>query len=242
MYKFKYNITLTKLSIMARAVKQPLGGVRGRVGDVIYRYMNGKSFISVYNADVKISQTENSVANRSKFGTAIKFAKAVNSVDGLKIVWNNSTATGRSAYTKIFKENNQKAHPDFVSPLCSITPDGVGYKLDSFDLDKKSVTVKIKVDRRSEQNLLPPYNAHFVVFLSDPVKPELYGFTAYAFTSARIEAESTDDFQTIVGEFTGSNAQLMTFYKKATVFFALTKTDSKPFEWLSTVSKEFNIS
>jgi len=34
---------------MARAVKKPLGGVRGRVGDVIYRYMNGRTFISVYN-------------------------------------------------------------------------------------------------------------------------------------------------------------------------------------------------
>ena len=227
---------------MARAVKQPLGGVRGRVGGVVHRYMNGKSFVSVYNEDVKISQSENSVANRNKFGTAIKFAKAVNSVDDLKIVWNNSTAPGRSAYTKIFKVNNQKAHPDFVSPLCSITPNGVGYTLDSFDLDKKSVTVKIKVDRRSEQNLLPPYNAHFVVFLSDPLKPELYGFTAYAFSSVRFEEESPDEFQTIVSDFAGANAKLMTLYKKAIVFFAITKTDSKPVEWLSTASKEFNIS
>lgn len=227
---------------MARAVKQPLGGVRGRVGDVIFRYMNGKRFISVYNGDVKISQSQKSIINRNKFGTAIKFAKAVNSVNDLKKVWDFSSAPGRSAYTKIYKENNHRIHPDSVSPDCCITPKGVGYIIDSFNLDVKFATIKIKIDRKFEQNLLPPYNAHFVVFLSDPLKPDLHSYTYYAFTSVRIEEETPDEFQTIVSEFTGPDAQLMTLYKKATAFFALTKADARPFEWLNTISKEFIVS
>ncbi|MFZ4589484.1 MAG: hypothetical protein ACOYN6_00675 [Ignavibacteria bacterium] len=227
---------------MARAVKQPLGGVRGRVGDVIYRYMNGKSFISVYNSEVKISQSQKSIENRNKFGAAIKFAKAVNSVGDLKKVWDYSNAPGRSAYTKIFKENNHKIHPDYLSPLCSITPQGIGYNLDSFELDTKFATVKIKIDRTHEQNLLPPYDAHFIVFLSAPIKPDLYSFTYYAFTSVRIEEETPDEFQTIVSKFIGPDAQLMTLYKKATAFFAITKTGTKPYECLNTCSKEFTLS
>lgn len=227
---------------MARAVKQPLGGVRGRVGDVIYRYMNGKSFISVYNGDVKISKSEKSTTNRNKFGTAIKFAKAVNSVDDLKKVWDYSNAPGRSAYTKIFKDNNYRIQPDYLSTFCSITPRGIGYLLESFELDTKFATVKIKIDRSQGQYLLPPYNAHFVVFLNDPIKPDLNSYTYYAFTSVRIEEETPDEFQTIVSKFIGPDAQLMTLYKKATAFFAITKTDAKPFECLNTCSKEFTLS
>lgn len=224
---------------MARAVKQPLGAVRGRVGDVIFRYMNGKRFISVYNGDVKISQSEKSVTNRNKFGAAIKFAKAVNSVDDLKNVWNFSSAPGRSAYTKIYKLNNQRIHPDFISPFCQITPNGVGYNLDSFELDTKFATIKIKIDRTHEQNLIPPYNAHFIVFLSDPVNSDLNSYTNYAFTSVHIVDETPDEFQTIKSRFIQPDAQLMTLYKKATAFFSLTKTEAKPFEWLNTCSKEF---
>jgi hypothetical protein len=227
---------------MARAVKQPLGGVRGRVGDVIYRYMNGKSFISVYNSEVKISQSEKSITNRNKFGTAIKFAKAVNSVGDLKKVWDYSTAPGRSAYTKIFKENNRKIQPDYLGNTCCITPKGSSCILDSFELDTKFATVKIKIDRTYEPNLLPPYVAHFVIFLNDPLKPDLYSYTYYAFTSVRIEEETPDEFQTIVSKFISPDAQLMTLYKKATAFFTITKTDAKPFECLNTCSKEFILS
>lgn len=224
---------------MARAVKQPLGGVRGRVGDVIYRYINGKSFISVYNGDVKISKSEKSVSNRNKFGTAIKFAKAVNSVDDLKRVWDYSNAPGRSAYTKIFKDNSYRIQPDYLSTYCTITPRGVGYNLESFDLDTKFATVRIKIDRSQGQNLLPPYNAHFVVFLIEPKVPDLNSYTNYAFTSVRVEEETPDEFQTITAKFIAPDSQVMTLYKKATAFFAITKTDSKPYECLNTCSKEF---
>lgn len=227
---------------MARAVKQPLGAVRGRVGDVIFRYMNGKRFISVYNGDVKISMSEKSIANRNKFGAAIKFAKAVNSVSDLKKVWDYSNAPGRSAYTKIYKENNKRIQPDSLSLLCTITPHGISYMLDSFNLDTKFATVKIKIDRIHEQNLIPPYTAHFVIFLSDPLNPELDSFTNYAFTSVRVEEETPDEFQTITSKFISPDSQLMLLYKKATAFFAITKTDTKPFEWLNTCSQEFILS
>ena len=178
---------------MARAVKKPLGGVRGRVGDVIYRYMNGRTFVSVYNGEVKISQTEESKNNRSKFGTTIKFAKAVNSVSGLNKIWNFSSEPGRSAYTKIFKYNHYSIQSDFVSPYCNITPTGAGFSVESFELNVNNITIKIKIDRSAEQRLLPPYNAHFVVFLSQPVNTEIQKNIAFAFASEIVSSETPDE-------------------------------------------------
>jgi len=226
---------------MARAVKKPLGGVRGRVGDVIYRYMNGRTFVSVYNGEVKISQTKESKNNRSKFGTTIKFAKAVNSVSGLNKIWNFSSEPGRSAYTKIFKYNHYSIQSDFVSPHCNITPTGAGFKVESFELNVNNVTIKIKIDRSAEQRLLPPYNAHFVVFLSQPVNSEIQKNITFAFASEIVSSETPDEYQTIIGNFIDPNSRLITLFKKATVFFAITKTDAKPFDWSGTISKEFVI-
>jgi hypothetical protein len=227
---------------MARSVKKPLGGVRGKVGGVIYRYMNGRTFISVHNEKYNISQTKESKNNRSKFGTTIKFSKTVNSISDLKKVWDHSSAPGRSAYTKIFKHNSMSIQSDFVSAVCSITPGGIGCKIESFEFNINDAIVRIKIDRTFGQNLLPPYNAHFVVFLNDPVNPELHSYINFVNTSTLIDAESPDDYQTIIGHFIDSSSDLISKYKKATVFFAITKTDSKPFEWLSSASKEFNIS
>jgi hypothetical protein len=226
---------------MARATKKPLGGARGRVGDVIYRYMNGKTFISVYNDEIKVSQTDKAINNRSKFGTAIRFAKAVNSIIDLKKVWNHSSALGRSAYTKILKYNTLSIKPDFVSAVSSITPGGIGYKIDSFEFNIYDATINIKIDRTFGQNLLPPYNAHFVVFLSEPVIPELQGSINFVNTSTLIESETPTEYQNIIGHFIDSNSDLISYYKKATVFFALSKTDTNPVEWLNTASKEFII-
>ena len=226
---------------MARAVKKPLGGVRGRVGDVVYRYMNGRTFISVYNNEVKISQTKESKNNRSKFGTVIKFAKAVNSVPDLNNVWIFSSEPGRSAYTKIFKHNYGSIKPDSVSGFCKITPKGVGLFIDSFELNPDNVTVKIKIDRSSEQRLLPPYTAHFIVYLTNSINPEIRDNILFAFSSKYVSEETSDEFQTIIGEFIDYNKRLLTYFKNATVFFAIAKTDSKPPEWSETESKEFII-
>ena len=224
---------------MARAVKKPLGGVRGRVGDVIYRYMNGRTFVSVYNGEVKISQTKESKNNRSKFGTVIKFAKAVNSVPDLNKVWNFSTEPGRSAYTKIFKHNYISIIPDSVSEFCKITPKGVGLFIDSFELNPDNVTVKIKIDRSSESRLLPPYTGHFIVYLTNSINKEIRDNIAFAFSSAYVPAETPDEFQIITGEFIDYNKRLLTYFKNATVFLAIAKTDSKPYQWSETESKEF---
>ncbi|MCX6157162.1 MAG: hypothetical protein WCK13_04315 [Ignavibacteriota bacterium] len=227
---------------MARAVKKPLGGVRGRVGDVIYRYMNGRTFISVYNDEVNISYSPNSIKNRSKFGTTIKFAKAVNSVNDLNKIWNFSSEPGRSAYTKIFKSNHLSIQPDLVSPHSKITPVGVGSKVESFELNPDNVTIKIKIDRSTEECLLPPYVAHFVVFLRNPDNPEIHENIAFAFASESVLSETPDEYQTIKGNFIDQYIRLISYFKNATVFFAITKTDSKLYEWLTTESKEFVLS
>jgi len=227
---------------MARAVKKPLGGTRGRVGDVIYRYMNGRTFISVYNGDIKVSQTKEAKNNRSKFGNTIMFSKAVNSVIDLKKVWDFSNSPGRSAYTKIFKFNSQRINADYISKYCKITPGGIGCKIQSFEFNPSSVALEYQIEKTPENNLTAPYKAHFVIYLSDTTNSEFYPPSYFVNASKIVEEETPSDYQTIVCNFIDSTRDAISVYKKATVFFAITKTDTKPYEWSYACSKEFTIS
>lgn len=156
-------------------------------------------------------------------------------------VWNFSSEPGRSAYTKILKHNYSSIKPDSVSEFCKITPKGVGFFVDSFELNPDNVTVKIKIDRSSEQRLLPPYTLHFIVYLTNSINPDIRDNILFAFSSAYVSTETPDEFQTITGEFIDYNKRLLTYFKNATVFFSIIKSDSKPLEWSETESKEFII-
>ena len=147
-----------------------------------------KTFISVYN-EMKLK----SARLKKQLITVINSVQLLNSLKpSIQSVIGKSLEPffrpGRSAYTKIMKYNSLSIKPDFVSPVCSITPVGIGYKIEAFDFNINDAAIKIKIDRAFGQNLLPPYNAHFVVFLSDPLNPELHNYITFVNTSTFIDA------------------------------------------------------
>ncbi len=72
---------------MARIDKSILGFVSGKLGDVVFRRMNGKKFVSLGAKKYKISQSAEAKKGRANFAAAVKFAKFINSIPELKEAW-----------------------------------------------------------------------------------------------------------------------------------------------------------
>lgn len=127
---------------MARIEKAILGFVSGRLGDVVFRKMNGKKFISVAPKKYKISQSAKANKGRANFAALIKLAKAVNSVPGLKEAWNTAKVEGTNSYHKIIRYNGKFVNSGKLTAANKITPDGLQLEIIFADIQQGKMNVE----------------------------------------------------------------------------------------------------
>lgn len=72
---------------MVRIKNRILGNPEGKVGNVFYSTMNGNTFASSSPAKYNASQSSKAKKNRNRFGIAIEFAKYLNTIPLLKVIW-----------------------------------------------------------------------------------------------------------------------------------------------------------
>ena len=65
---------------MARINNDMVEGTSGKVGDVVYKTRNRKTFITKKSDRSKVVSTKKQAKGRKKFAAAVKFAKAVISI------------------------------------------------------------------------------------------------------------------------------------------------------------------
>lgn len=90
---------------MAIVKSKVIGSVSGKLGDLVFRQMNGKTFVSVRPKKYKSTKSTRAKNVRNGFKEINKFASTVNKDEIIKKIWMQSNAKGRSAYTKIIKAN-----------------------------------------------------------------------------------------------------------------------------------------
>lgn len=90
---------------MAILEKPTLGLVSGKTGDVVYRIVDGKVIITTYPDHIKISTSEECVANRKNFGVLSHIVKVINKIPLLKSIWKK--VPGKNISTKFIKVNKQ---------------------------------------------------------------------------------------------------------------------------------------
>ena len=77
----------------------------GKVKNIVYRVMNGKTFASHRPLKYNASKSQVAVSQRSKFAVAIKFAKYVNSIPVLSNIWKEAEIKGTTSFNRIVKFN-----------------------------------------------------------------------------------------------------------------------------------------
>ena len=120
---------------MGKLKKAVLGNPSGIVGQVLFRDRGGDVYMSTRPKSFMPGTDSPAVDRRNRFGLTGKFAKAINSIDKLKIVWDAATPNDISPYNGIFKANYINVTPTDVSDTALMAP-GFG-----FDAVASAVTV-----------------------------------------------------------------------------------------------------
>jgi hypothetical protein len=116
---------------LARVENSILGFLSGKLGDFVFRKMNGKKFMSCRARKYKISQSAEAKKGRANFAAAVKFAITVNSIPEVKKAWSSAKTEGTNSYHRIIKYNSKRVNSGKLTTANKITPDGLPLTLSS---------------------------------------------------------------------------------------------------------------
>ena len=126
--------------------KSVLGKPRGAVGDILFRYKDGKTIIGTRPVSYMPGMDERSVNRRNRFGITAKFSQAVNSLPSFKSLWDNVTPNNISPYNGIFKASYPYVTPTDVTDLAKLVPQLFGFGVTTTDVTVDQTEVSVSID------------------------------------------------------------------------------------------------
>lgn len=229
---------------MAVNKKQVLGKPTGRVGNVVYRNVSGKTVISEYVKTIRISKSKNCVRNRSRFAVCTDFAVAASSVNPINKIWKYSNAPGRSAYTKLIKANIKLVDDSKPSPASTITPQGgINLSIYNVAISNNSITVGYKINRTAAPGLLPPYTCTILSYCFNKRSENIEIDDDYFSITANVPKESGGSTDFVSFNINDYTKNCINSFKKARIYFAAVKPNagSDNAEWSSTSYSEIDL-
>jgi hypothetical protein len=225
---------------MGRLYKPVLGRASGKVGDIVFRYVNGKVIITSHKGSNKISESAACVNNRSRFSTVAKFAKSVSKLPDLKHIWSKSDHKGINAYSKIISKNVKAVSDNLITTSNLITPSGFSLYIDDVLLSTSKVSLSFLLGEKSTPYSGLSFKSNFVIAFYEPVDPETKNNLVIS-VQTPVTPSATDYVDTSV-IYDNTSSPVGSLYKKAVVFFAITKTDNTDGIDLFSHSYAFDIS
>lgn len=161
-----------------------LGNLTGSVRNVTGRIRNGKNYLSGKPDHYTAPQDELSVARRKKFKLSVMFAKSVNELNDLKLLWEANAGNGLNAFNLITQVNYKLMENNLLSPANVIVPVN-GFSITALSAELNSLTLEATIneigngeffDLTDEKSI----KLYSVIFLSSP---NIQGIDDYAFVS-----------------------------------------------------------
>ncbi|MCZ7604009.1 MAG: hypothetical protein M5R37_14190 [Melioribacteraceae bacterium] len=168
---------------MARVDQQLLGVVNGKIGNLVFRRVNGKTFVSNRPQKYNITGTEESTLVKNGFKNLIMFSAYLNSIPLIKTVWGSKTIRGNRAYNKIFSHNKSHIKSVEISELFRIIPDPPDKQILIFktEVEQNYAYIDFLTDYKAENCIynyvLVFYSKHhnqFMHQLGEIEKPEIH--------------------------------------------------------------------
>ena len=216
------------------AEKKPsiLGEFSGRIGNIVIKKRNGKTYASKAASKYTISQLPHEIDKRNIQTVNGKFASVINSSRLLKSIWYKEKAPCVNAYNKINKVNYHLCAPDHPTEKAQITPGGFKLEVNEINIkpDKLEITLRpIKLQQDETQ-------ITYIMILSlwNP------------------RAKRTAPFEFLIPEDYAAEGTLLTFrlnkagaalakkYKNKTIFLAAVTLNNKKdiIRWSETLGKD----
>jgi hypothetical protein len=231
---------------MVRIKNNIFGKASGKMNNVVYRVMNGKSFASYRPVKYNASKSEAAVFQRSKFAVTIEFAKYINSIPVLSSIWKVAGIKGTTSFNRIVKYNIKVANDKSPTVNNIITPSNCTKNLLNIaisDLRFSPSGKKIIIDLIKDATVIS-YNREqhlvFVFALCGPVNKKEKFF----------ELEHREEIICLTGDKEKINYSLdftllnkISRYKKMLIYFSASACVSGGLKyfWSEPYSKEFII-
>lgn len=122
---------------MAIVSKSVIGSITGKLDNIVFKDRNGKKIAYVWPKNYKASKSALAKEGRNNFAMTVKFAKAVNSVPGLKEIWALANVEGSNSFQKIIKNNARLVKEGSLTLVNKITPGGSALKIISASVRDK---------------------------------------------------------------------------------------------------------
>jgi hypothetical protein len=216
---------------MAIIRKGAMGDISGRIGDTVYRVRNHKNIGCKRPTAQKISQTEDSVKNRSKFAYTIQFAKIINSNPELLSCWKSADIEGTSGFQRIIKHNSKNVSAFGITSKNIITPPGIEIVPGSISINESTITI----NSFSKNDITNPLLKLLAVM-------KLYNEEGSELLFLQSDNVSIFDGSALEGtiSLTPSEMEKITRYNKALLLSAFISSSPKPF-WSTTIPFELNL-
>jgi hypothetical protein len=209
---------------MGRLLKPVLGRASGKVGDIVFRYTNGKVFITSHKGTNKISTSTNCVNNRLRFSTVVRFAKAVNMLPDLKHIWAKSRTKGGSGFSQIITRNIKSISQNNITTSNIITPSGLFIKAKDVALSNTTASLSFLLESSGVLLSGLDFKSNFVISFSEPVDEANTNRNLVLVAESNVIPSETEYVETSA-KYDNTNSQIINMYKKAIVFFAVSRID-----------------
>lgn len=227
------------------------GSIRGKVGDKIYRKVNGETVVGQVPEFINVSYSPGCLRTRFRFRVSEELAKTIKAEELLYGIWDKMKPVGANKFSRIMKANSGIATSKGLNHSNVITPKQITVphrfrkfctKLgkSSIGLTDDSVYAEMRVYRYNNTILVPPYSAYFIIYLRRQNSSEdIPGFKILPF-KINVMEETTDIFQHYEIKFDEQTKDTIKQYTEAVVFFALVKfnEDVNKYEWSETETLE----
>ncbi|MCL5030117.1 MAG: hypothetical protein M1480_13990 [Bacteroidetes bacterium] len=151
-----------------------IGNMRGRLGNLSARTVDGKTIMSARPSNFNVSNDPAVTEVRQKFSVTVALAKSILTLATLAAIWKTVKQSGMTVFNTIFKSNFAYSSVDKPTENNIITPGGFSLPVDTAAVALDKVTASIlalnteSVFTPEEVNL----SANAVVCFTDPTNPD----------------------------------------------------------------------
>jgi len=131
---------------MAFLINNIFGRISGSLGDKVFRFRYGKTVTYKKPVKQKVSKSIASMQARKQFALTVAFAKKINSIPALAIIWRKAKISGTSAYHRIIKHNNKLTSVDSLTVNNIILPQGSYFAITDVSRIEDTITISFAND------------------------------------------------------------------------------------------------
>lgn len=235
---------------MAQVNDNLLGNLSGRLGNVVFRKMNGKSFVSVRPKKYKPAKSEQAVKTKNKFGTIVKFAAYINSISELKAIWKSFAEKGKRGYNTIISINQSLIPPNIlknnmilINTNYIIVPGGLDINISGFNYEQDAISISFSLSELIDYpKNINSVKSFFVFCFQEPFENKNKQLKLLCITDESNNINSEMNYSLTTG-LSQEIKDLTEKYNSCVIFFSMLFLDIEGniINWTSSVAKTFEL-